>query len=185
MEETAMNPFFVEQMAMYSAYHRDPRNRATHFVGIPSIVFALFIPLQWVTLFTLWGGEAVVTLATLLWFVTGIFYVWLDRRIGALMVLVAFVLMQLGAQVAMMGSTIGWIAFAAFFVGGWIFQLVGHAFEGRRPALADNLLQALIGPMFLVAETVFALGQQKDLHDAVEARWQHYSVGAMRERAAA
>ena len=180
-----MNPFFIEQMAMYSAYHRDGRNRATHFIGIPAIVFALFIPLHWVTLFTLWQGEAVVTLATLLWFGTGMFYLWLDRRMGSLMILLSFVLMQLAAQVADMGSMTGWIAFAAFFVGGWVFQLVGHAFEGRRPALADNLLQALIGPMFLVAETVFALGQQKDLHDAVEARWRNYSVGAMRERAAA
>ena len=180
-----MNPFFVEQMAMYSAYHRDARNRATHFVGIPAIVFALFIPLHWVTLFSLWGGETVVTLASLLWFATGMFYIWLDRRIGSLMMLLSFGLLQLAEQVAMMDATTGWIAFAGFFVGGWVFQLVGHAFEGRRPALADNLLQALIGPMFLVAETVFALGQQKDLHDAVEARWQKYSVGAMRERGVA
>ena len=64
-----MNPFFVEQMAMYSAYHRDARNRATHFIGIPAIVFSLFIPLSWVPLLSLWGGEAVITLATLLWVV--------------------------------------------------------------------------------------------------------------------
>lgn len=180
-----MNPFFIEQMAMYSAYHRDGRNRATHFIGIPAIVLAIYIPLHWVTLFTLWGGEAAVTLGTLVWLSTGIFYLWLDRRMGGLMVLLSFVLMQLGGMIAELGSMTGWLAFAAFFVGGWVFQLVGHGFEGRRPALADNLLQALIGPMFLVAETVFALGQQKDLHDAVEARWPHYSVGAMRERAAA
>jgi uncharacterized membrane protein YGL010W len=180
-----MNPFFVEQMAMYSAYHRDARNRATHFIGIPSIVFAILIPLHWVTLFTLWNGEAVITLATVLWLVTGLFYLWLDRRIGGLMMLLSFALLLLAERIAGLDSTVGWIAFAAFFVGGWVFQLVGHVFEGRRPALADNLLQALIGPMFLVAETVFALGQQRDLHDAVEARWKNYSVGAMRERAAA
>ncbi|MEK9971184.1 MAG: Mpo1-like protein [Ferrovibrio sp.] len=180
-----MNPFFVEQMAMYSAYHRDARNRATHFIGIPAIVFAIFIPLSWVQLFELWNGETVITAATLLWFVTGIFYLWLDRRIGGLMMLLSFVLLMLAEKIAVQGGMTGWIAFAAFFVGGWVFQLVGHVFEGRRPALADNLLQALIGPMFLVAETVFALGQQRDLHDAVEARWKNYSVGAMRERAAA
>jgi len=180
-----MNPFFVEQMAMYAAYHRDARNRATHFIGIPSIVLALFIPLSWVRLFELWDGEAVVTAATLLWVATGIFYLWLDRQIGGVMALVGFVLLQLGEWIALQGSTIGWIAFAAFFVGGWVFQFIGHGFEGRRPALADNALQALIGPLFLVAEVTFMLGQRRDLHDAVEARWRHYSVGAMRERAAA
>lgn len=180
-----MNPFFIEQMSMYSAYHRDGRNRATHFVGIPSIVVAIYIPLSWVPLFSLWGGEVVITLATALWIVTSIFYLWLDRSIGGLMVLTSFIMLQVGEWLAMQGSTVGWVAFAVLFVGGWVFQLIGHGFEGRRPALADNALQALIGPMFLVAETVFALGQRKDLHDAVEARWPHYSVGAMRERAAA
>lgn len=177
-----MNPFFVEQMAMYSAYHRDARNRATHFVGIPAIVFAIFVPLHWVPLFQLWNGEANVTLATLLWVVTSCFYLWLDRTIGGLMALLAFVFMLAAEWVAAQGGLVGWSVFAVFFVGGWIFQLVGHVFEGRRPALADNLLQALIGPMFLVAETVFALGIRKELHDAVEARWKNYSVGAMQAR---
>jgi len=183
MDTPAINPFFVRQMAMYSAYHRDVRNRATHFIGIPAIVFALFIPLHWMVLGELWGGEATISMATLLWFGTGIFYLWLDRTIGGLMMLVSFVLLLLAEQVARQDGSIGWIVFAAFFVGGWVFQLVGHAFEGRRPALADNLLQALIGPMFLVAETVFAVGLKHDLHDAVEARWKEYSVGAMQARA--
>jgi uncharacterized membrane protein YGL010W len=177
-----MNPFFVEQMAMYSAYHRDARNRATHFIGIPAIVLAIFIPLHWVPLFT--TGDNMVTLAAILWVITGAFYLWLDRTIGGLMVLLSFVFMLIAQWVAAQGSLIGWSAFAVLFIGGWIFQLAGHVFEGRRPALADNLLQALIGPMFLVAETVFAMGIKKELHDAVEARWKHYSVGAMHERAA-
>lgn len=180
-----MNPYFVEQMAMYSAYHRHPSNRVTHFIGIPSIVIGLFIPLSWVPLFSLWDGEATITLATLLWFSTGIFYLWLDRGIGGVMVLVSFVLLQVAEWIATKGSTVGWITAGVFFIGGWISQLVGHVFEGRRPALADNALQALIGPLFLVAETYFMLGQRQELHDAVEARWPHYSVGATRERAAA
>ena len=49
------------------------------------------------------------------------------------------------------GGATTWIVFAIFFVGGWVFQL-GHAWEGRRPALADNLFQAFIGPMFIMAE---------------------------------
>lgn len=182
MDGATINPFFVQQMAMYSAYHRDVRNRATHFIGIPAIVFAIFIPLRWVPLVELWGGEAVISLATVLWLVTGLFYLWLDRTIGGIMALVAFVLMLLAEQVALQGSHVGWIVFAAFFVGGWVFQLVGHVFEGRRPALADNLLQALIGPMFLVAESIFAAGLKRDLHDAVEAHWKEYSVGAMQAR---
>jgi uncharacterized membrane protein YGL010W len=53
--------------------------------------------------------------------------------------------------------------FGAFFVGGWAFQLVGHVWEGRRPALADNLFQAFIGPMFIMAEVLMALGLKQEL----------------------
>ena len=36
-----------DQMSFYAAYHQDPRNKATHFVGVPTIVFSLMIPLGW------------------------------------------------------------------------------------------------------------------------------------------
>ena len=49
------------------------------------------------------------------------------------------------------------------FVGGWILQFVGHHYEGKRPALLDNIFQGFIGPMFLVAETMVVLGQRRDL----------------------
>ena len=36
-----------------------------------------------------------------------------------------------------------WIAFIALFVGGWVLQFLGHHYEGKRPALIDNIFQAL------------------------------------------
>jgi len=32
---------------LYAAYHQDARNKATHFVGVPMIVFSLLIPFGW------------------------------------------------------------------------------------------------------------------------------------------
>ena len=37
-----------QQMAVYAACHRDRRNRLTHFIGVPAIVFAILIPMCWV-----------------------------------------------------------------------------------------------------------------------------------------
>lgn len=45
----------------------------------------------------------------------------------------------------------------------------GHAYEGKRPAFLSNLFQLLIGPMFLMAETAFALGLRSGLKHRVEA----------------
>ena len=33
-------------LASYAGYHRNPLNKATHFVGVPMIVFAIMIPMS-------------------------------------------------------------------------------------------------------------------------------------------
>jgi len=56
---------------------------------------------------------------------------------------------------------------AVAFVAGWIIQLIGHAFEGKRPALADNLLQIFNAPLFLTVEVLLLLGFRRDLRGPV------------------
>ena len=36
-----------DQLVSYAAYHRDPRNKLTHFVGVPLVTFSLFLVLGW------------------------------------------------------------------------------------------------------------------------------------------
>jgi uncharacterized membrane protein YGL010W len=51
---------------------------------------------------------------------------------------------------------------------GWGTQFMGHGvFEGRRPALFDNILQTLIAPLFVVIEAFFFLGLKSDLKKQV------------------
>lgn len=148
---------FRSQLASYAAVHRDRRNKATHFVGIPVIVFSLLL------LLTLWHAALpVAILAVVGWLA-------LDLGIG----LVMAVLMAAGwaaaeALALRLGTpTAVWTAFGVLFVGGWILQFLGHHYEGRRPALLDNIFQAFIGPMFLVAEALVALGRRPDLARAM------------------
>jgi len=63
--------------------------------------------------------------------------VFLDPIIALGTAVVTSALVLLAAWIASRGSIRRWSAFGALFVGGWILQkLVGHAFEGRKPALA-------------------------------------------------
>jgi uncharacterized membrane protein YGL010W len=48
-----------------------------------------------------------------------------------------------------------------------MLQLIGHYFEGRRPALVDKLFQIFVAPIFLAAEVSFTLGYKKDLRQKV------------------
>lgn len=52
----------------------------------------------------------------------------------------------------------------------WIAQFIGHgAFEGRAPALLDNLVQALfLAPMFVWLEVLFKLGYRPELQARVD-----------------
>ena len=36
----------IDHLAQYAAYHRDPRNIHTHFVGVPMIMFAVVVLLS-------------------------------------------------------------------------------------------------------------------------------------------
>lgn len=159
------NDLFNRQLGRYAAVHRDMRNRATHFVGIPIIVFSLLLILA------LWrvqigGREVSVSLIVAVVAVLGWFA--LDLGVGLAMA-VAMALAWYGAEAlaGALGPSGTWTAFGTLFVGGWILQFVGHYYEGKRPALADNIFQAFIGPMFLVAETMVAMGYRSDLADAM------------------
>ena len=156
---------FTQQLATYAAYHRDARNRATHFVGIPAIVFSLLVPLA-LWRFRLFGLDASAAWVVAIVEVAG--WVALDITIGLAMAVVMLPMLLIAEWVAGFGTATAWIVFAVFFVGGWIFQLVGHVWEGRRPALADNLFQAFIGPMFIMVEALMALGLKQDLKSVVE-----------------
>ncbi len=50
-------------------------------------------------------------------------------------------------------------------VSSWVAQFIGHGvFEGRAPALLDNLVQALIlAPFFVWMEILFAIGYRPEL----------------------
>lgn len=156
-----------DQMSIYAAYHRDARNRATHFVGVPTIMLSLFVPLAWLRIDL--GGFA-LTAAMLFAAVVLLYYFMLDVPLALAMTALSAVLVWLGEQIAQQGAVAGWSWFAALFVGGWILQLVGHVFEGRRPALADNLFQIFVAPIFLAAEVFFALGYKPALRNAVQRR---------------
>jgi uncharacterized membrane protein YGL010W len=159
-----------DQMSFYAAYHQDARNKATHFIGVPAIMLSLFIPLAWIRLFEV-GGFA-FTAAMLFALVVLVYYIVLDVPLGLAMLVVSAILLWMAHGIANLGAVAGWAGFAILFVGGWILQLVGHVFEGRKPALADNLFQIFVAPIFLAAEVFFALGYKPALHQRVQQRAQ-------------
>ncbi len=150
-----------EQIRSYSAYHQDRRNKIIHFFGVPLVTFALFVFLSW---FRFVGpSDFPVTGATLFYLIVFIYYFRLDWMIALLQAPFTLFLLWLADRAALLPWNQSFTIFLVAFVGGWIIQLIGHVFEGRKPALLDNITQIFNAPLFLTAEVLFFLGLRKDL----------------------
>jgi uncharacterized membrane protein YGL010W len=158
----------TELMVQYAAYHRDKRNIATHFVGIPLIVFSIGVLLARPA-FEI-GGIA-LTPAWGIWALATIWYLTLGNlALGIAVSAVNGVLIWLAWPLAA-GSVASWLGWGiGSFVAGWIIQFIGHYYEGKKPAFVDDILGLLTGPMFVTAEAMFALGWGKDLLEEIERR---------------
>ena len=164
-----------QQMSFYAAYHQDPRNKASHFVGVPMIIFGLFIALGWARLEV---GGVTLTAAMLLAAAVLVWYFLLDVPLALALLALNALLLYLADRVATQPLAVGAVWFLVFFGGGWVIQLVGHVWEGRKPALVDNFFQIFVAPIFLCAEIFFALGYKPGLHRAVQERAQRMRGGA-------
>lgn len=158
---------FVEHLSTYAEYHRDSRNITTHLFGVPVIVFSVILLLSRPE-FQLLGW--VLNPAIILFPLVMLFYLRLNVVfaiiLGALMVgaiLISREIAQLSTAI-WLGSGIG------LFVVGWIVQFIGHHYEGKKPAFVDDLVGLLIGPLFVLAEILFAMGRFKSLQRDIEQR---------------
>ena len=155
----------ADHVREYGAYHRDPWNKLTHFIGVPLVTYSILHFLGWFR----WGyaPEVPVSGATLFYVTVFIYFLFLDWQITLLQAPFTLTLLFLSDRVALWSWQSSLAVFAAAFIGGWIIQLVGHAFEGKRPALADNILQLFNAPVFLTTEVVVLLGYRDDLRRAM------------------
>jgi uncharacterized membrane protein YGL010W len=157
-----------ENLTQYAACHRDRRNIATHFLGIPLIVFAAVLALATVAIPL---GEMAGTLAVAASVCASIYYFRLDAAFGFAMA-VALFLMCAGASeiTARCGDALSLGIALAAFVAGWALQFWGHKFEGVKSAFLDDARQLLIGPLFVVAEVFFFFGARPALRRHIEER---------------
>lgn len=131
----------------YSASHRNPKNKLTHWLGIPLIVFAIWCALKAIPV-----GNDLFNPATGAIAVFVGYYLLLSWRLALGMALVS-ALLYVGvlALEDASGARLIWLA-AAIFVVGWVLQFIGHHIEGAKPSFFKDLQFLLIGPLWLLAD---------------------------------
>lgn len=169
-----------KQLCFYGAYHHNPTNIAIHMTCVPLILAAslllatnspTLIPLpSWLTIPNLPLNAG--TIGAILY--SG-FYILLEPVAGSILLplIISWTAFSnyLTSSHYSYNSNVGAVAVEIF---AWIAQFVGHGvYEGRAPALLDNLVQALVlAPFFVFMELLFMFGYrpelQKRVSDAVE-----------------
>ena len=133
-----------ELFSRYGESHRNPTNKAIHWVCVPLIT--------WSVLAALWAWTPVAAYVLILLAV--VFYVRLSLPIAigmlALSAVMVFPLTQMSGHVLAVAAVV--------FVLAWIGQFIGHMIEGRKPSFFEDLEFLLIGPAWLLGFVYRRLG---------------------------
>lgn len=128
----------------FAAWHRNRRNRACHYLGIPGVTLPVLGLLSRVPIgvdLPLLGSADLALVLLAGTFAFDLFLAW-----------------QLAPGVLVAGLTLWWIArpmslaaLGLVFAAGWTLQLLGHrVFERNAPAFTDNLVHLVVGPRWLI-----------------------------------
>ena len=120
----------------YGETHRNPVNKAIHWVCVPLIM--------WSALAALWIASPIA--ACILIALSLVYYARMSIPMAAGMLAMAALMV---APVPFLGANALWIA-ATVFVLAWIGQFIGHAIEGKRPKFLQDLQFLLIGPAWIL-----------------------------------
>jgi uncharacterized membrane protein YGL010W len=135
----------IDQLfARYGVSHRNPANKAIHWICVPLIT--------WSVVAALWAWSPMAAYAGIA--LALVFYAWLSPSIavGMLVVLAAMVypLTRLGANALAVAAVV--------FVLAWIGQFIGHMIEGRKPSFFEDLKFLLVGPAWLLGFIYLRVG---------------------------
>jgi len=163
------------QLLFYGSYHHDTINKAIHMICVPMILMTSFLfgtntpsllPMpSWLIIPNL--PPNLGTISTLLY---ASLYILMEPVAGGIL---APLLLASTAYSNHLTNTYGATAnywALGIFITSWFSQFVGHGiFEGRAPALLDNLIQALfLAPFFVWMEILFSCGYRPALRSRVE-----------------
>ena len=157
-------------LVQYASSHQNKINVLLHFVGIPTIILGICIPLSWMKFNVV---DISFTPAHIILLSLFLFYWTLDAIFAAVFLVLSFFINELAIFLGSSANAVT-IASIAFF-GGYILQFVGHAIEKSVPVLVKHPIQANIAaPFFVVVEVFGFLGLRKELFHEINLLIEQY-----------
>jgi len=139
----------------YGVSHKNPTNKAIHWVCVPLIFFSILgllscIPSGFMSRYFPVSLVPFVHFGTALVFLGMFFFIRLSVSIsiGMLLVSASMILGQYG--LTRLDFAPLWLINIIIFVTAWIGQFIGHNIEGAKPSFIEDLQFLLIGPAWLL-----------------------------------
>ncbi|KAK3953992.1 hypothetical protein QBC32DRAFT_337337 [Pseudoneurospora amorphoporcata] len=164
-----------KQLTFYGAYHTDHVNVIIHMICVPLILFSAFeIASNYGPFFTLpsflqipYLEPNLGTFAALTW---GGLYVLLEPVAGTALALICLASCAFTNYLRIADPVSTTKVAIVVHIVSWLAQFLGHGkYEGRAPALLDNLFQAIfLAPLFVWLELLFILGYRPELKTRVD-----------------
>jgi len=154
----------AEKLVEYRKYHQNHKNLITHIFGIPLIVFSIILLLSRPEFYV---GNIMLNPAIVAIPFIGYYYAKLQVNLALIMVGYITINSALAVSLDHLPTSLWLYTIAGCFVGGWALQFLGHYFEGKKPAFADDLSNLLIGPLYVVTELLFRADCFKSLEDEI------------------
>jgi len=162
-----------KQFVFYASYHNSFPNQLIHFCFVWPILVTAIMFLTWVTCATVAVAGCTVHLPSLAFaLVYAVYYLCLERPVG---VAAAVFVMLAWASAEVLkrdhGLHLAPVVFGVHLAS-WVAQFVGHGvFEGRAPALLDNLAQSFfMAPLFVLLEALSWCGYKRVLFADMKGR---------------
>ncbi|KAH6898960.1 hypothetical protein B0T10DRAFT_124794 [Thelonectria olida] len=166
-------------LTFYGAYHHNGVNIAIHMVCVPLILISAFTMATYTgTLVKIPSWLTVpyldINLGTMAAFTYSALYLLLEPFAGFLLGAFCMGGCALGNYLRLQNPDSTFKGALAIHIVCWLFQFLGHGvFEGRAPALLDNLVQAIfLAPMFVWLELLFMMGYRPELQARVDKKVQ-------------
>ena len=129
----------------YGESHRNPTNKAIHWVCVPAIVWTVTALIWSIPSPYAWLNWAVVgAVAAMIW------YIALSPRLAVGIGLFLLACLGLNAWLESTFAAPLWAIAVVVFVVAWIGQFIGHHIEGRRPSFFKDVQFLLVGPAWLM-----------------------------------
>ena len=128
----------------YGKSHQHPTNKAIHWLMVPLIYLSITAMLWQIQLGNGVNGALLASIPVV------IYYLSLSPKLGLGMALFNTLCLTV-CYLAEQGIALPlWQQALIIFIPAWVFQLIGHHIEGKKPSFLKDLQFLLIGPAWLM-----------------------------------